>query len=114
MNLEDVLSGLRKAKTNNKIKGVYIEVGAFVPTSYASLQEIRDALLDFKKSHKWIVAYGDSYTQGTYYLASVADKVYLNPQGMLDWHGLSLQRMYLKDMLAKFGVKMQVSKSRNI
>lgn len=110
VNLEDVLSGLRKAKTNNKIKGVYIEVGAFVPTSYASLQEIRDALLDFKKSHKWIVAYGDSYTQGTYYLASVADKVYLNPQGMLDWHGLSLQRMYLKDMLAKFGVKMQVSK----
>ena len=82
----------------------------FVPNSYAALQEIRDALIDFKKSNKWIVAYGDSYTQGTYYLASVANDVYLNPQGMLDWHGLSTQRIYLKDMLAKFGVKVQVSK----
>lgn len=110
VSLEDVLSGVEKAKTNKNIKGIYIEAGAFAPNSYASLQEIREALIDFKKSHKWIVAYGDSYTQSSYYLASVANDVYLNPQGMLDWHGLSSQRIYLKDMLAKFGVKMQVSK----
>lgn len=110
VSLEDVLSGIEKAKTNKNIKGIYIEAGAFAPNSYASLQEIREALIDFKKSHKWIVAYGDSYTQSAYYLASVANDVYLNPQGMLDWHGLSSQRIYLKEMLAKFGVKMQVSK----
>ena len=110
VSLEDVLSGIEKAKINKNIKGIYIEAGAFAPNSYASLQEIREALIDFKKSHKWIVAYGDSYTQSSYYLASVANDVYLNPQGMLDWHGLSSQRIYLKDMLAKFGVKMQVSK----
>ncbi|WP_311551468.1 signal peptide peptidase SppA [Prevotella pallens] len=110
VSLEDVLSGIEKAKTDKNIKGIYIEAGAFAPNSYASLQEIREALIDFKKSHKWIVAYGDSYTQSSYYLASVANDVYLNPQGMLDWHGLSSQRIYLKDMLAKFGVKMQVSK----
>lgn len=108
--LEDVLSGIEKAKADKNIKGIYLEAGVFVPNSYATLQEIRDALIDFKKSNKWIVAYGDSYTQGTYYLASVANDVYLNPQGMLDWHGLSTQRIYLKDMLAKFGVKVQVSK----
>lgn len=108
--LEDVLSGIKKAKADKNIKGIYLEAGVFVPNSYAALQEIRDALIDFKKSNKWIIAYGDSYTQGTYYLASVANDVYLNPQGMLDWHGLSTQRIYLKDMLAKFGVKVQVSK----
>lgn len=108
--LEDVLSGIEKAKADKNIKGIYLEAGVFVPNSYAALQEIRDALIDFKKSNKWIVAYGDSYTQRTYYLASVANDVYLNPQGMLDWHGLSTQRIYLKDMLAKFGVKVQVSK----
>ena len=108
--LEDVLSGIEKAKADKNIRGIYLEAGVFVPNSYAALQEIRDALIDFKKSNKWIVAYGDSYTQGTYYLASVANDVYLNPQGMLDWHGLSTQRIYLKDMLAKFGVKVQVSK----
>ena len=108
--LEDVLSGIEKAKADKNIKGIYLEAGVFVPNSYAALQEIRDASIDFKKSNKWIVAYGDSYTQGTYYLASVANDVYLNPQGMLDWHGLSTQRIYLKDMLAKFGVKVQVSK----
>ena len=108
--LEEVLSGIEKAKADKNIKGIYLEAGVFVPNSYAALQEIRDALIDFKKSNKWIVAYGDSYTQGTYYLASVANDVYLNPQGMLDWHGLSTQRIYLKDMLAKFGVKVQVSK----
>lgn len=108
--LDKLLKGIRKAKNNDHIKGIYIEAGAFIPDSYASIQAIRNALDDFKKSKKWIVAYGDIYTQGTYYLASIADKVYLNPQGQIDWHGLSAQRMYLKDLLGKFGVKMQVAK----
>ena len=74
------------------------------------MQAARNALEDFKKSGKWIVAYGDIYTQSNYYLASVADKIYLNPQGQIDWRGISAQRLFLKDLLAKFGVKMQVAK----
>lgn len=108
--LDDLLSGIEKAKNNDKIKGIYIEAGAFSPDSYASLQEVRNALLDFKKSGKWIIAYGDIYTQGSYYLASAADKVFLNPSGQIDWRGLSSQTVYVKDLLAKFGVKMQVVK----
>lgn len=108
--LDDLLDGIKKAKKNDKIKGIYIEAGAFAPDSYASLQAVRKALVDFKKSGKWIVAYGDIYTQATYYVASVADKVYLNPSGQIDWHGLASQTMFLKDALAKFGVQMQVVK----
>lgn len=108
--LDDLLDGIKKAKENDKIKGIYIEAGAFAPDSYASLQAVRKALADFKKSGKWIVAYGDIYTQATYYVASVADKVYLNPSGQIDWHGLASQTMFLKDALAKFGVQMQVVK----
>ena len=108
--LDEVLNGIKKAKDNENIKGIYIEAGAFAPDSYASLQAIRKALIDFKKSGKWIVAYGDSYTQATYYIASVADKVLLNPQGMIDWHGMASQQIFLKDLMAKFGVKMQLAK----
>ena len=108
--LDDLLDGIKKAKENDNIKGIYIEAGAFAPDSYASLQAVRKALVDFKKSGKWIVAYGDIYTQATYYVASVADKVYLNPSGQIDWHGLASQMMFLKDALAKFGVQMQVVK----
>ncbi|MDY2702788.1 MAG: signal peptide peptidase SppA [Prevotella sp.] len=108
--LDDILKAIEKAKDNDKIKGIYIEAGLFSPDSYASLQAIRRALSDFKKSGKWIVAYGDSYTQGVYYLASVADKLYINPQGQIDWHGIAAERMYMKDLMAKFGVKMQVTK----
>lgn len=109
LGLEETLSAIKKAKENEKIKGIYIEAGAF-SSDFASAQELRNTLLDFKKSGKWIIAYGDTYTQGTYYLASVANKVYLNPQGELDWHGLGSQPMFVKDLLAKFGVKMQVIK----
>ncbi|MCR5077458.1 MAG: signal peptide peptidase SppA [Prevotella sp.] len=108
--LDEFIDGVRKAKNNDKIKGIYLEAGAFSADSYASLQAARKALLDFRKSGKWIIAYGDTYTQGTYYLASVANKVYLNPQGQIDWHGLASQPIFLKDLLAKFGVKMQVAK----
>ena len=108
--LDEILDGIRKAKDNENIKGIYIEAGAFQADSYASLQAIRKSLLDFRKSGKWIVAYGDSYTQATYYIASVADKVMLNPQGVIDWHGIASQQFYLKDMMAKFGVRMQLAK----
>lgn len=108
--LDEVLNAIKKAKENDNIKGIYIEASAFSADSYASLQAIRKALVDFKKSGKWIVSYGDTYSQGTYYLASTADKVLMNPQGMVDWHGLGGQQMLLKDLLAKFGVKVQLSK----
>lgn len=110
MGLEDVLNAIKKAKNNDDIKGIYIEAGMFSADSPASLQAFRRALLDFKKSGKWIIAYGDSYTQSTYYLASTADKVYLNPEGSVDWHGMGAEPMFFKDALAKFGVKMQLTK----
>ncbi len=108
--LDDVLSAIKKAQNNDDIKGIYIESGMFSPDSYASLQAIRRALTEFKKSGKWIISYGDSYSQPAYYLASVADKVYINPEGMLDWHGIASQPYFLKDLMAKFGVKMQLAK----
>jgi protease-4 len=110
LGLDDMLAAIKKAKSNDKIKGIYIEAGAFSPDSYASLQALRRALSDFRKSGKWIVAYADTYTQGSYYLASVADHVWLNPQGQVDWHGLAAQKMYFKGLMEKFGVKMQVAK----
>ena len=110
MGLDDVLSAIRKAKDNEDIKGIYLEAGIFSSDSPASSHAIREALLDFKKAGKWIVAYADSYTQNTYYICSVADKLYLNPQGMVDWHGLAASPYFVKDLLAKFGVKYQLCK----
>ena len=107
--LSDILSSIKKAKANDDIKGIYIEAGALA-ANYATLQEIRNALADFRKSGKWIVAYGDFYTQGAYYVASVADKVYINPKGIVDWHGIGAQTMFYKDFMAKFGVKWEVVK----
>lgn len=107
--LNDILSSIKKAKANDDIKGIYIEAGALA-ANYATLQEIRNALANFRKSGKWIVAYGDFYTQGAYYVASVADKVYINPKGIVDWHGIGAQTMFYKDFMAKFGVKWEVVK----
>lgn len=110
LGLENILNAIDKAKNNKDIKGIYIEAGMFAPDAPASAQAIRNKLSDFRKSGKWIVAYGDSYTQSTYYICSVADKIFLNPQGMIDWHGLAAQPYFLKDMLAKFGVRVQLTK----
>lgn len=107
--LNKIVSAIKKAKDNDNIKGIYIEAG-MPQAGYATLQEIRNALLDFKKSKKWIVAYGDTYSQGAYYVASVADKVWVNPQGSVDWHGIASQPVFYKDLMAKFGVRMQVVK----
>ena len=110
LGLDDIIASIKKAKENEDIKGIYLEAGLFSIDAPASAHAIREALLDFKKSGKWIIAYGDSYTQSTYYICSAADKVFLNPQGMVDWHGLAANPYFLKDLLAKFGVKYQLCK----
>lgn len=102
--LVDMISAVHKAKDNDKIKGIYMEGGALI-SDFSQKQELRDALLDFKKSGKWIIAYSDVYGQGSYYLASTADKIYLNPQGMVEWNGLNAQIPLLKNLFAKVGVK---------
>lgn len=107
--LDDILSSIKKAKENENIKGIYLQATSLA-TSYASLQEIRDALLDFKESGKFVIAYGDSYTQGLYYLASAADKVMLNPMGMIEWKGIASAPLFYKDLLKKVGIEMQVFK----
>jgi protease-4 len=110
MGLDDIVTSIKKAKEDEDIKGIYIEAGLFSVDAPATAHAIREALLDFKKSGKWIIAYGDSYTQTEYYICSVADKIYMNPQGMVDWHGLAANPYFLKDFLAKFGVKYQLCK----
>ena len=110
LGLDDLAEAIDKAKTDDNVKGIYIEAGMFAPDGPASVQALREKLVEFKKSGKWIVAYGDQYTQSAYWLCSVADKVIVNPEGIVDWHGLCTETMYFKDLLAKFGVKMQIAK----
>ena len=105
--LDDILASIKKAKENDDIKGIYIQATS-LNANFASLQEIRDALNDFKKSGKFIVAYSDNYTQGMYYLSSVANKVLLNPKGAIEWRGLASQPLFLKGLLEKLGIEMQV------
>ena len=107
--LDDILTSIRKAKDNENIKGIYLQAG-IMDAPCASLEEIRNALKDFKESGKFIVAYGDNYTQGMYYLASVADKVIVNPQGTIAWQGLASQTIFYKDLLKKVGVEMEIFK----
>lgn len=105
--LDDILSSIKKAKENDNIKGIYIQPSAF-GASYASLEEIRHALLEFKDSGKFIVAYADQYTQGMYYLSSVADKVIVNPQGNIGWHGIGMHPVFFKNLVSKLGLEVQV------
>lgn len=105
--LTDILLNIEKAKTDDKIKGIYMELAA-IPAGIATVQEIRNALLDFKKSGKFIISYGEVLTQKAYYIASVSDKIYLNPQGDLDWKGLGGELMFYKGLLEKVEVDVQV------
>lgn len=109
VSLDDALIALKKAAANKNIEGIYMRAGGLgsVP---AMAQELRQALVEFKKSGKWIIAYGDSYTKTDYYLSSVADTILLNPEGSVDFSGLATQLMFYKDVLDKVGVKMQVFK----
>lgn len=107
--LDQALQALEKAAKNDKIEGIYME-GGILSAYPAEVQELRQALLEFKKSGKWIIAYADTYSRSAYYLCSVADKVYLNPIGMLDWSGLSSNPMFFTGLMKKLGIKMQVFK----
>ncbi len=109
LGLDDILANIKKAKNNDNILGVYLKVGA-TSAGYATVKEIRDALSDFKESGKFIVAYSDGYTQKMYYLATVADKIYLNPEGVLDFRGMAYNTRFIKNTLSKVGVEMQVVK----
>jgi len=109
--LDDILRAIKNAKESDKIKGLYIQTGSLTSVgSYATAQAIRNAILDFKKSGKWVIAYGDTYNQSEYYICSAADQVYLNPEGMLDWHGLGGTPIFLKDALAQWGINVQLYK----
>jgi signal peptide peptidase SppA, 67K type len=109
LGLNDVLANIEKAKNDDKIAGIYLK-GGTLSGGIASLKEIRDALVDFKTSGKFIVAYADMYSQSNYFLASVADKICVNPQGTVDFQGLASQTPFFKNMLEKIGLEMQIVK----
>ena len=107
--LNDILAGIKKAETDDNITGIYLNA-AGLTAGYATIEEIRNALLHFKKTGKFIIAYSEVYTQAAYYLASVANKVYLNPEGIVDFRGLSSQITFFKDALNKLDIEVQVIK----
>lgn len=107
--LDVLIDAIKTAKGDKRIKGIYIE-GGTMSSDFATLQELRGALVDFKSSGKFIVSYADSYTQGAYYIASVGDRVLINPSGLLDWHGIAMQPMFWTGLMEKVGVKAQVFK----
>ena len=107
--LDQALEALKKAAANDRVKGIYLEGGILAATP-AELQELRQALLKFKESGKWIVAYGDDFSRGAYYVCSVADELFLNPIGMVDWSGMSSQPIFFTGLMKKLGIKMQVFK----
>lgn len=109
LSLEDAVAALDKAAKNEKIKGVYIDAG-LLAASPAMAQELRQAIVKFKKSGKWVIAYGERYSKMGYYVASAADEVLLNPSGGVDFSGMASTLMFFKESLAKIGVKMQVFK----
>ncbi len=110
--LNEILRNIEHAKTDDNIKGIYLDLSS-IPTSTATLQELRDKLIEFKDSGKFIVSYAESYSQSAYYMASVADKVFLNPEGMLDLHGMATQIMFYKRLLDKLDVEMQIVRGPN-
>lgn len=110
--LNQILNNIEFAKTDVNIKGIYLELST-IPTSTATLQEIRNKLIEFKESGKFIVAYGENYSQSAYYLATAADKIYVNPEGMVDLHGMASQVMFYKHLLEKLDVEMQIVRGPN-
>ena len=107
LGLDKILSNIEKAKTDSRIKGIYLDLTS-LNTGMASLEEIRNALKGFKKSGKWIISYSEVYTQSTYYLASLSDKIYLNPAGLVEMRGLASELMFFKNALEKLEVEMQI------
>lgn len=107
--LKDILANIKKAKTDDNIKGIFLDQ-SYMMSGQATTEEIRNALIDFKKSKKFIIAYSEVYTKGFYYLATVADKVYLNPKGMIEFDGFSSDVTFLKGALDKLGIEAQIIK----
>ena len=107
LGLNDILLNLKKAKNDPNIKGIYLDLGN-ISVGVSLLEEIRNGLIDFKKSNKFILSYSESYSQKAYYLASVADKIYLNKEGSIDFHGLAAEIMFFKGLMQKLDVDMQI------
>ena len=109
LGLKEILAGIETSKTDDNIKGIYLDASS-ISAGFATIEEIRNALIDFKKSGKFIIAYSEVYSQGAYYLATAADKIYLNPEGMIDFRGLSSESMFFKGTLEKLGIEAQIIK----
>ncbi len=107
LGLNAILKNIKKAKYDSNIDGIYLDL-TYISAGIATIEEIRNALIDFKESGKFIISYSDTYTQPTYYLASVADKIYLNPEGLLIFVGLRSEIMFYKEALEKLGVEPQI------
>ena len=107
--LDEILSNIRLAKNDDKILGIWVD-GAELETAPANAKAIRDALLDFKRSGKWVIASAKNFGQTNYYIASVADRICLDPTGAVDWNGLSATKMYFTRVMEKIGVEMQILK----
>lgn len=110
LSLREIQTAIQGAKENPNIDGIYIEAPTLLGATPAMIRDIRESLADFKKSGKYIIAYGDHYTQGAYYICSIADCIILNPQGQVNWCGMASQPIFYKDLLEKIGIKMQVFK----
>lgn len=108
LGLKEILAAIKSAKTDDKIKGIYIPMGMGIQCGYASIEAIRNELLDFKKANKFVIAYGEMATQKSYYLASSANSIYLNPKGGIDFRGFGGQMMFLKGLLDKLEIKTQI------
>jgi len=113
LGIDAILAGISAAKDDDKIKGIYLDISGAVAAGMATHEEIRQALIDFKKSNKFIVAYSEVYFQSNYYLASVADEMYIYPEGAVDFRGLGAELMFFKTMLDKWGVDMQIIRGSN-
>ena len=110
--MNDILRNIERAKTDPNIKGIYMELSS-IPTSTATLQEIRNKLIEFKESGKFLVTYGESYSQSAYYMASIADKIFINPEGALDLHGMASQITFYKHLFDKLDIEMQIVRGPN-
>lgn len=107
LGLNSIIENIKLAKSDNNIKGIYLDLSV-IPASLATVDEIRDALLDFKSSGKFIISYSETYSQKAYYLATVSDKIFLNPEGYLEFKGLTAQLLFLKGTLEKLDIDMQI------
>ncbi len=105
--LNDILKSIKKAKSDDRILGIYLDLSV-IPSGFATVSEIREALEDFKESGKFIYTYGAIYGQKAYYLATVADKIFINPEGMIDFHGLSVRTSFIKGLLDKLDIDVQI------